>query len=57
MGSFDTSKTDNTLRSLFKKKKASNDDMTAEEQQQQAIKLLKDLSPEQIMSVISAINK
>lgn len=57
MGSFDTSKTDNTLRSLFKKKKASNDGMTAEERQQQAIELLKGLSPEQIMSVISAINK
>ena len=57
MGSFDTSITDNTLCSLFKKKKASNDGMTAEERQQQAIELLKGLSPEQIMSVISAINK
>ncbi len=57
MGSFDTTKTDNTLRLLFKKKKSGNDDMTAEERQQQAIELLKGLSPEQIMSVISAINK
>ncbi len=57
MGSFDTSKTDNTLRSLFTKKKVSNDGMTVEERQQQAIELLKGLSPEQIMPVISAINK
>lgn len=57
MGSFDTSKTDNTLRSLFAKKKTGADGLTDEEREQQAIELLKGMSPEQIMSIISAINK
>ena len=60
MGSFDTSKTDNTLRNLFKKKSAPK--QTSQEEtdramskEEQAIELLK--VPEQIMAVISAINK
>lgn len=57
MGSFDTSKTDSTLRSLFAKKKTGTDGLTDEEREQQAIELLKGMSPEQIMSIISAINK
>lgn len=57
MGSFDTTKTDNTLRSLFKKKKSGADGLTDEERVRQAVELLKDMPPEQIMAVISAINK
>lgn len=57
MGSFDTSKTDSTLRSLFAKKKTGADGLTDEEREQQAIELLKGMSPEQIMSIISAINR
>jgi len=57
MGSFDTSKTDSTLRSLFAKKKIGADGLTDEEREQQAIELLKGMSPEQIMAIISAINK
>ena len=62
MGSFDTAKTDNTLRTLFKKKSApkaapqegTDSSMSKEEK---AIELLKGMTPEQIMAVISAINK
>ncbi len=59
MGSFDTSKTDETLRNVFSKKQSS---ATATEEsgatkEEQAIELLKGMTPEQIMSVISAINK
>ncbi len=61
MGSFDTSKTDNTLRTLFKKKptpKPQADDIpNGLSKEEQAIALLKGMSPEQIMAVISAINK
>ena len=57
LGSFDTTKTDNTLRSLFKKKLVGADGLTDEERVQQAVELLKDMPPEQIMAVISAINK
>lgn len=57
MGSFDTTKTDNSLRSLFKKKKVGTDGLTDEERVQQAVELLKGMPPEQIMGVISAINK
>lgn len=57
MGSFDTTKTDNTLRSLFKKKEVGADGLTDEERVQQAVELLKGMPPEQIMAVISAINK
>lgn len=59
MGSFDTSKTDDTLRNVFAKKQSS---ATATEEsgstkEEQAIELLKSMTPEQIMAVISAINK
>ena len=59
MGSFDTSKTDETLRNVFAKKQSS---VTATEEsgatkEEQAIELLKGMTPEQIMAVISAINK
>lgn len=57
MGSFDTTKTDNTLRSLFKKKKVGADGLTDEERVQQAVELLRGMPPEQIMAVISSINK
>lgn len=59
MGSFDTSKTDETLRNVFAKKQSSS--KGAEEptisKEEQAIELLKGMTPEQIMAVISAINK
>lgn len=59
MGSFDTSKTDETLRNVFSKKQSS---ATATKESgatkdEQAIELLKGMTPEQIMAVISAINK
>lgn len=59
MGSFDTTKTDETLRNVFAKKQSS---VTATEEsgatkEEQAIELLKGMTPEQIMAVISAINK
>ena len=59
MGSFDTSKTDETLRNVFARKQSS---ATATEEsgatkEEQAIELLKGMTPEQIMAVISAINK
>ena len=59
MGSFDTTKTDETLRNVFAKKQSS---VTATEdsgatKEEQAIELLKGMTPEQIMAVISAINK
>ncbi len=61
MGSFDTSKTDNTLRTLFKKKPTpkpqAEDIPNGLSKEEQAIALLKGMSPEQIMAVISAINK
>lgn len=59
MGSFDTSKTDETLRNVFVKKQSSSK-VTKEStgsKEEQAIELLKGMSPEQIMAVISAINK
>lgn len=59
MGSFDTSKTDETLRNVFAKKqpsaKVTEEPTTSKEEQ--AIELLKGMTPEQIMAVISAINK
>lgn len=59
MGSFDTSKTDETLRNVFSKKQSS---ATATKEsgatkEELAIELLKGMTPEQIMAVISAINK
>ena len=60
MGSFDTSKTDRTILSLFKKKVVPKERAEAQRRiskTEQAIELFKELSPEQIMAVISAINK
>lgn len=58
MGSFDTSKTDETLRTVFAKRQAAsiskNPTLSKEEQ---AVELLRGMTPEQIMAVISAINK
>lgn len=59
MGSFDTSKTDETLRNVFSKKQSlamvTEESTTSKEEQ--AIELLKGMTPEQIMAVISAINR
>lgn len=59
MGSFDTSKTDETLRNVFAKKQSSSTvaEETTANKEEQAIELLKGMTPEQIMAVISAINK
>ena len=58
MGSFDTAKTGETLRNVFAKKKTSAAaDDTNKSKEEQATELLKGLSPEQIMAVISAISK
>lgn len=59
MGSFDTSKTDETLRNVFAKKQSSATvaEETTASKEEQAIELLKGMTPEQIMAVISAINK
>lgn len=58
MGSFDTAKTDETLRNVFAKTKTSAvADDSNKSKEEQAIELLKGLSPEQIVAVISAINK
>ncbi|WP_300805942.1 site-specific integrase [uncultured Duncaniella sp.] len=59
MGSFDTFKTDETLRNVFAKKQSSakGTEETTASKEEQAIELLKGMTPEQIMAVISAINK
>ena len=84
MGSFETSKTDGTILSLFKKKETPKEErkpngelnnrgrwclnvgeagasyptnLSQLSKTELAIELLKELSPEQIMDVISAINK
>jgi len=59
IGSFDTSKTDETLRNVFAKKQSSakGTEETTASKEEQAIELLKGMTPEQIMAVISAINK
>ena len=59
MGSFDTSKTDETLRNVFAKKQSLStvEEETTANKEEQAIELLKGMTPEQIMAVISAINK
>ena len=59
MGSFDTSKIDETLRNVFAKKQSSakGTEETTASKEEQAIELLKGMTPEQIMAVISAINK
>lgn len=59
MGSFDTSKTDETLRNVFNKKpsKKNKVEESTATKEEQAIELLKGMTPAQIMAVISAINK
>lgn len=59
MGSFDTSKTDETLRNVFAKKQsmATVTEKSGATKEEQAIELLRGMTPEQIMAVISAINK
>lgn len=59
MGSFDTTKTDETLRNVFAKKQSSvtTTEDSGATKEEQAIELLKGMTPEQIMAVISAINK
>lgn len=63
MGSFNTARTDATLRNLFAKKEeeqpqeATDSPEVGMSKEEQAIALLKGLTPEQIMAVISAINK
>ena len=57
MGSFDTSKTDETLKSIFTKKQESSAVPTGASKEEQAIELMRGMSPEQIMSIIAAINK
>ena len=59
MGSFSTARTDTTLRNLFAKKEKSQPKEAIEgiSKEEQAIALLKDMTPEQIMAVITAINK
>lgn len=59
MGCFDTSKTDETLRNVFVKKQslAKATEKSGATKEEQAIELLKGMTPEQIMAVISAINK
>ena len=59
MGSFDTSKTDETLRNVFNKKPSKKNAVpkSTATKEEQAIELLKGMTPAQIMAVISAINK
>lgn len=59
MGSFDISKTDETLRNVFNKKPFKNNKVeeSTATKEEQAIELLKGMTPAQIMAVISAINK
>lgn len=59
MGSFDTSKTDETLRNVFAKKQSSSKgtEEPTTSKEERAIELLKGMTPEQIMAVISAIKK
>ncbi|WP_300860274.1 tyrosine-type recombinase/integrase [uncultured Duncaniella sp.] len=59
MGSFDTSKTDETLRNVFAKKQSTmnQEEMSTESKEELAVELLKGMTPAQIMAVISEINK
>lgn len=59
MGSFNTSKTDETLRNVFAKKQSTvnQEEMSTESKEELAVELLKGMTPAQIMAVISAINK
>ncbi|MCH5319572.1 MAG: tyrosine-type recombinase/integrase [Paramuribaculum sp.] len=59
MGSFDNTRTDETLRNVFAKtsEKTKCPDRPEMSKEEQAIELLRGMTPEQIMSIISAINK
>ena len=59
VGSFDNTRTDETLRNVFAKtsEKLKYQDKPEISKEEQAIELLRGLTPEQIMSIISAINK
>ena len=59
MGSFDNTRTDETLRNVFAKtsEKLKYQDKPEISKEEQAIELLRGMTPEQIMSIISAINK
>ena len=59
MGSFDTSRTDETLRNVFVKNKKilKHEEESYVTKEEQAVLLLKSMTPEQISAVISAINK
>ena len=59
MGSFDNTRTDETLRNVFAKtsEKTNSQDKPEISKEEQAIELLRGMTPEQIMAIISAINK
>ena len=59
MGSFDNTRTDETLRNVFAKtsEKLKYQDKPEISKEEQAIELLRGMTPEQIMSIITAINK
>ena len=59
MGSFDNTRTDETLRNVFAKTsgKTNSQDKPEMSKEEQAIELLRGMTPEQIMAIISAINK
>lgn len=66
MGSFNTAKTDQTLRALFQQNNRApvdkteilqSDPMSSDSIKEQAITLLKRLTPQEIMEVIAAVMK
>ena len=59
MGSFDNTRTDETLRNVFAKtsEKSKSQEKPEMSKEDLAIELLRGMTPEQIMSIISAINK
>lgn len=59
MGSFDNTRTDETLRNVFAKTsgKTNSQDKPEMSKEEQAIELLRGMTPEQIMAIIGAINK
>ena len=59
MGSFDNTRTDETLRNVFAKtsEKSKSQEKPEMSKEDLAIELLLGMTPEQIMSIISAINK
>lgn len=58
MGTFDTKKTDNALKSLFGPQGASKETKEAKEDNKKKIlEMMKGLSPEELISIIQSINK